>query len=64
MNKNIIFTKREIALIKTIRELRFGKIEIDVRDSNVQAKIKQKEKVINLDDYLTRKDKEFIMNKT
>ena len=49
--KNFPLTNREISLIVFIRKLRFGKIEIDVRDGIPQARVKQKEKIIDLDKF-------------
>ncbi len=45
-------TTKEKQLIILIRKLKFGKLEIDVRDGKPQNRIKQKEKLINLDDVL------------
>jgi len=42
-------TKREIKIIMLMRKLKFGKIEIDIRDGQPQPRIKQKEKIIDLD---------------
>jgi len=45
----MLLTIREARLIMTLRELRYGKVEIDIRDGVPQPKIKQKEKIIDLD---------------
>ncbi len=53
-------TTREKQLIIFIRKLKFGKLEVDVRDGTPQNRIKQKEKLINLDDILVEPlDKHF-----
>ncbi len=49
-------TKREAEIILLIRRLKFGKLEIDVRDGQPQQHVKQKEKIIDLktlDNYIS-----------
>ena len=50
MDKEINFkcSKKEIQLIFAIRNLKFGKLEIDIRDGIPQNKVKQKEKQIDI----------------
>lgn len=50
MKEKISFdlTKKEMQLILVIRRLKFGKLEIDIRDGSPQNKVKQKEKIVDI----------------
>ena len=45
----MLLTRREAKVIMVMRRLKYGKIEVDIRDSIPQPKVKQREKIIDLD---------------